>query len=163
MTKSDLILIGELHGTKEIPKYVFEFIKNFPQHKICLELPNRKVTDGRASLEFLKKNISEPILLDVGYVDIADREFVLAKNIRSAFEKYGKIIAILGNFHAAKIKVFGKDTVGFLLKDLNPFCISINSKGGYYYDGKTVKKYQYISTKKYYDEEIILDRITSII
>ncbi len=124
-----LILFGELHGTKEIPKFIEKFFSELAKEEefnICFEIPRefqenieeffkiskKEESDGRNSLEYLnliKKLNSLDRNIDIFCIDPEgetqiEREEGLAKNIlKHVNEK--KTFVILGDVHASKNKL----------------------------------------------------------
>ena len=151
---SKVILFGEIHGTKEIPEILSNFLNNFEEDfYLCLEIPNEfqnnieefykeSSPDGRNSLEFLDfiKSLNKKIYcVDSFARSQEEKEENLAKNILN-LSNYKKIIVILGEIHASKEKIiFGEQEIipaGYILKEkLNDdlLCVRIKpSKGKYF-------------------------------
>ncbi len=143
-----LILIGEQHGTKEIPEFLINYFSNLNEDiNICLEIPKNfqdnindffKTDDtGLRTLEYLnfvkqiKKLNIKMFCIVADYKKITKNqnkgEKIMRDNILKVMKNNKKTFVILGNIHACKKKVFNIDTVGFLLnKKLKNDLMSIN-------------------------------------
>ena len=120
LLNNDLILLGETHGTKEIPNLLLKILLNL--HKktnfiVCLEIPKEfennfkkyfleEKEDGRGSLEYFKfvSKLKE-MGVTVFFIDEfakyqQEKENNLAKNIMNVLKREIKTIVILGDFHA---------------------------------------------------------------
>ena len=122
LLNNDLILLGETHGTKEIPNFLLKMLVNL--HKktnfiVCFEIPKEfennfkkyfleEKGDGRGSLEYfqlvskLKEMSVNIFFIDKFSRDQQEKENNLAKNIMNILKKKIKTIVILGDFHAYK-------------------------------------------------------------
>lgn len=152
---SKIILLGEIHGTKEIPEILFKFLNSIEEDfYLCLEIPNEfqnnveefykePSPDGRNSKEFLDfiKNLNKKIYCVDSFVrSQEEKEENLAKNILS-LSNHKKIIVILGEIHASKEKIIlGEQEIfpaGSLLKEkLNDdlLCVRIKPLKGKYFN-----------------------------
>jgi len=133
-----VIVFGEIHGTKEIPETILNFLKNLDEDfDICLEIPEEfqnnlsdffkeKPSDGRNSKEYLNlikelsklnKNI---FCIDPIVQNQKEKEEGLAKNSLTRLGNK-KVFLILGEVHASKEKIIfnGQEIIptGYLLKE----------------------------------------------
>lgn len=144
-----LILIGEQHGTKEIPEFLTDYFSNLKEEiNLCLEIPKDfqnnlsdffKINDGTGlcTLEYLnfvkqmQKLKIKMFCIVADYKKIIKNqnkgEKIMADNILEVMKNNKKTFVILGNVHACKKKVFNIETIGFLLnKKLKNDLMSIN-------------------------------------
>lgn len=133
-----IIIFGEIHGTKEIPKILSQFFFKLAKQEnfnVCLEIPsdfqnniedffkNKEFDDGRNSLEYFNliqslNNINKEYdkNIKIFYIDVLlyekisqnEREKIMAENIIKSLEDK-KVFVILGNVHASKIPIKFQD------------------------------------------------------
>lgn len=144
-----LILIGEQHGIKEIPKFLINYFSELNEDiNICLEIPKNfqdKIEDffkiknntGLCNNNYLKfilkiKKLNfEIFCIDFNYQKVIknqnEAEKIMKDNILEVMQNGKKTFVILGNVHAYKKKIFNIDTVGFLINSQLKFnLMSIN-------------------------------------
>ena len=149
-----VILLGELHGTKEIPQVILDFLKSLDEEfNLLMEIPDEfqknieefykePSPDGRNSKEYLDliKTLNKKLYcIDSFAKNQEEKEENLAKNILDLSNEK-KTIAILGEIHASKEKInFGEQEIiptGNILKEKlkgDLLCVRIKpSKGKYF-------------------------------
>lgn len=122
----EIILFGEIHGTKEIPIFLMDFLKklfNKEKFDLCLEIPieyqenpelffiEENKSGGLTSMEYfnLIKELKK-IGIKIFFInDFANNQEQKEKNLYKNILKVKnnqKIIAILGEVHASKKPIF---------------------------------------------------------
>jgi len=159
-----LIIFGELHGTKEIPEIISEFLSEIAKEEdfnLCLEISNQfqnlelgKIlplakeigTTGLISEEYIKlikkipKNINIFFIAPSLIKNQEEMEKGIADNILKLIDTK-RTFAILGSIHASKnkIKIGNLDIIpaGFLIyQKLNDkmYSILLKAKGGEFFN-----------------------------
>ena len=159
-----LILFGEIHGTKEIPEFLFKFFSELSKEEsfnVCFEIPinfqenskeffeNKELSDGRNSKEYFEliknlKNLNENInIFFVAPLEIKSQEDIekgIADNVRNILSDK-KTFVILGDIHASKKSLsFGeleiKTAGSILFNELkeNLFSIRIMPESGEFFN-----------------------------
>ncbi|MBS3081419.1 hypothetical protein J4416_00590 [Candidatus Pacearchaeota archaeon] len=121
--EKEIFLIGEIHGTKEIPHLCFKWINEIAKKytvAVCLEIPieyqinlarffvDEAVNGGFATKEYYSmvqqlKKLGIKIYCINDFVKTQQqKENILAKNILEISKKEKKIIVIMGEVHASK-------------------------------------------------------------
>src|SRR3989344_4593894 len=160
----EIVLIGELHGTKEIPELITSFFNEYlkeNQCNICLEIPSDEQNN--------KTNI---FCIDVSIIDYTkdiqqQREIGIAKNIIKITNNREKTFVILGNMHIVKQKV----TIGsisflpvgyYLFEKYGNRVVSINlwPKEGKFFNFSVKKVPSDNLPDNYFDYTFLIDKAT---
>ena len=145
--KNDIILLGEIHGTKEIPLFLLKILKDFYKKNkftVFLEIPfeyedniktyfeEEKKNGGLSSLEYLSlinelKNIGVRVFFIDGYAkNQQEKEDIIAKNVLNRKEKNTKsmVLSLLTELYFKLPKCI--HITSFCVNGLNSVCFHTN-------------------------------------
>lgn len=161
----NLILIGETHGSKEIPLIVMDFLKVIDKPIIfCGEFPYQAENDVQS---FLKSQISKEKLFSSKYLSDAIYDKRLTEDIlllwQTLFKNGAKIVG-LDNYDLENIEDRDKEIAKQLLKNIekNKGCIHVVYCGGAHLLEKITKIQSFIvrPIKIYLPEKLLKESIT---
>lgn len=181
VTKQQFILIGELHGTREIPRSIEKLLAAIPDVAVvCFEIPEtdrtaffNEVEDGRQAWKELVAKLEDKNIRVVGIDEGKgksqnEHELLLAHAVlRAAKHLQGTIVVITGDVHASKKAVpFPGITIlpmGAHLHAAAPSMrtIQITAKSGTIYNHGTQTIQENLTQPELFDEVILLENVTA--
>lgn len=168
---NDIILLGEIHGTKEIPFFVIDFLKKNNYSSFALEIPSRlqkavdkrdfndpwfEGIDGRGlSYKLLLQNYKGKV-----YCFDSDTIFFRRKSMAKNLLKLKKpLIVLTGNYHAYKNSFFN-NLYKELTKKVKVKSILIKPLSGTFYN-LTTRKIPVLKEKGF-DEILTIRKASSV-
>ncbi|MBI2106865.1 hypothetical protein HYT57_02670 [Candidatus Woesearchaeota archaeon] len=182
ISNAEFIIIGELHGTKEIPIAIRTIIKHLKIDRLYFEIPDiyqsdikrffEKNKDGRGSKEYfnLIRYFSRSIKLKfIESTKVINKDKGMFKNVINSLR--GKGLVVCGNMHGSYNNIlFFQKTFGHYMKQaLKDKVVNINIipiSGGYYNFGirkvieKKISLGVYKNFEKGYDYTYFIDKST---
>jgi len=129
--KNDIILLGEIHGTKEIPLFLLKIPFEY-EDNIKTYFEEEKKNGGLSSLEYLSlinelKNIGVRVFFIDGYAkNQQEKEDIIAKNVLNRKEKNTKsmVLSLLTELYFKLPKCI--HITSFCVNGLNSVCFHTN-------------------------------------
>lgn len=180
ISKAKLTILGEIHGTREIPEIVKTIIKSSGVKELYLEIPQmyetnlekffRKNRDGRGSKEYLRLVEEMKKVMGVHFIEGTkwNKDKEMYNNINNLLRRKGLVVC--GNVHGTYETAFFRKRFGSYVKGkIGKEVVNVNImpiKGKFYnfkvrqIIGKKVKPGIYKNFEKGYDYTYFIDKST---
>jgi uncharacterized iron-regulated protein len=176
LEEADIILIGELHGTIEIPAIIKAALSQCKKPiALAIEIPRedpqlflKNATDGRAAWKSLVAHATS-LRIPIHFIDSQqfitqdERERGLANAVLSI--RASKLLVVTGDVHAAAKKIeFGEITLtpmGYYIKQAKPStkAIQITARQGTFFSEGVQSFSESLAQHELFDHVLLLDTV----